>query len=78
MSPSKCFSVLTPQVTVGETGQSQQGLVEFFHSHMYLCLKPSFLLATSSKFQAAFEMRLQCTAIGLPLISFWAQVEKKH
>ncbi len=41
MSPSKCFSVLPPQVAVGETGQSQQGLVEFFHSRMYLCLKVS-------------------------------------
>ncbi|PBL03039.1 hypothetical protein ARMGADRAFT_9 [Armillaria gallica] len=29
MSPSRCFSVLPPRVTVGETGQSQQGLVKF-------------------------------------------------
>ncbi|PBK94468.1 hypothetical protein ARMGADRAFT_1029550 [Armillaria gallica] len=39
---------------------------------------PSFLLATSSKLQAASEVQLQCMTVRLPLISFWVRVEKKH
>ncbi len=49
MSPSKCFSVLPPRVAVGETGQLH-GLVEFFHSHMYLCLKVSIIMSRAHMF----------------------------